>query len=182
MAKRAEIAKDILNVLAVVGVLAVAVVAPGAVGVFARGLGLTKYSRTQINRAIKSLENSNMVSIGKDGDKTTIQLTKKGKQKHLKYKLDEMKIQPQKKWDGKWRIVIFDVPINQSRNRMEFTSKLKEIGFKLVQKSVWVCPYPCEDEIDFLKEIYEIRPYVRIITAENIDIKNDLLKKFQLEE
>ena len=109
-------------------------------------------------------------------------MTKNGKEKHLKFKVEDMKVNPQKNWDKKWRLVIFDVPVNKSFNRRVFTDKLKEMGFVLLQKSVWCCPYPCEDEIDFLKELYEIGPYVRIVTAEQIDIAYDLQKKFNLLE
>src|SRR3989344_1088634 len=152
MAKRSEIAKDILYVLSKVGILAVVIVAPGMAEIFRQYDLYKKYSKTQIDRSFKGLENSRMVSIGQEGDKTVIKLTKKGKEKWLEF----------------------------NNNRKEFTRKLGEIGFELVQKSLWACPYPCEDEVDFLKEIYEIRPFVRLITAEEIDIKADLIKRFKL--
>ncbi|OGE74198.1 MAG: hypothetical protein A3I07_03145 [Candidatus Doudnabacteria bacterium RIFCSPLOWO2_02_FULL_42_9] len=180
MAKRSEIAKDILYVLSKVGILAVVIVAPGMAEIFRQYDLYKKYSKTQIDRSFKGLENSRMVSIGQEGDKTVIKLTKKGKEKWLKFKIDDMKIKPQKKWDRKWRLVTYDIPVEFNNNRKEFTRKLGEIGFELVQKSLWACPYPCEDEVDFLKEIYEIRPFVRLITAEEIDIKADLIKRFKL--
>ena len=179
--KRNEIIKDVLLALGVIGLVVVAVVAPNFVGVLGKlFISGKKYKNAQIKRSLFSLEKRGFVSISQEGGKTVIKLTKNGKQKMLKYKIDSMKINPQKKWDHKWRLVIFDIPIDQSAARIEFTRKLKEIGFKLLQKSVWVCPYPCEDEIDFLKVVYEISPYVRIIIAEYIDIKNDLIKYFKL--
>lgn len=178
---RNEIIKDVLLALGAVGLVAVAIAAPNLVGVLGGHFtSRNKYKNVQIKRSLLGLEKRGFVNMSKEGDKTVISLTKDGKQKMLKYKIDSMKINPQKKWDHKWRLVIFDIPVDKSAARIEFTRKLKEIGFKLMQKSVWVCPYPCEDEIDFLKEVYEISLYVRVVVAEYIDIKNDLIRYFKL--
>lgn len=178
---RNEIAKEILQVIGAVGLIGVALAAPNFIGALTQYRKFKKiYKNQQIKRSLLSMEKRGLVSMGKEGDRLVIKLTKNGKQKLLKYKIEDMKIKPQKKWDRKWRLVIFDIPVDYSQARGEFTRKLKEIGFRLLQKSVWVCPYPCEDEIDFLKEVYNIYPFVRVITAEKIDIKHDLIKYFKL--
>ena len=180
--KKSEIMKDILIVLGAVGLVGVAIVAPNAVGAIVSLFdGKKDYTHKQIKRSADVLEKNKLISVSYEGDKTVVKLTKNGKQKLLKYKLDDIKIKPQKIWDKKWRLVIFDIPKGLGKVRMEFTRKLKEVGFILLQKSVWVCPYPCEDEIDYLKEIFKVRPFIRIITADNIDIVGDLRKKFKLE-
>ena len=173
-AEKAEIIKAILAAVAVTGVVAVSF-AP----FFKKG---RQFKASQIKRSVQLLKRNGLISVNQEEDKTVIRLTKNGKEKHLKFKVEDMKVNPQKNWDKKWRLVIFDVPVNKSFNRRVFTDKLKEMGFVLLQKSVWCCPYPCEDEIDFLKELYEIGPYVRIVTAEQIDIAYDLQKKFNLLE
>ena len=181
MAKRNEIAKAILATLGVVGVVTVAVLFPGVLPAMAEVFGLKKkYSQKQLQQSLAKLEKSKLISITDNVGKTIVRLTKLGKEKVLKFKFDDLRIQKQKHWDRKWRLVIFDVPKNLHINRTVFTKKLKEIGFKQFQKSVWVTPYPCEDEIDFLKEIYLIRPYVRIVTATAIDIQTDLIDQFAL--
>ena len=100
------------------------------------------------------------------------------RKKLLKFKLDEMIIKKPKRWDGKWRVVIFDIPEKFRLGRDYLRNKLKELGFYQMQKSAWVHPYPCGDEVDFIKELYEVRPFVRVITADSIDIKHDLVKYF----
>jgi len=181
MAKRNEIAKTILLGLGAVGFIATAIIAPGAAAVIAKELKLGgKFSNGQIRKSLLRLEKSKLIGVGKDGDKTVVHLTKGGKEKLLKYKLEEMKIQPQKRWDKMWRLVIFDVPEDFHLNRTIFSRKLRDMGLRLLQKSVWVCPYPCEDEIEFLKTVYNIRSYVRVVTAIKIDIQNDLVKEFKL--
>ncbi len=182
MAKRNEIAKAILISLAAVGILTVAIITPGVLPAVADILKLNKkYNSRQVKQSLYKLEKSKLISVAQESGKTVVRLTKRGKDKILRFKLEDMKIQPQKYWDKKWRLVIFDVPKNLHVNRTVFSKKLREMGFKPLQKSVWVTPYPCEDEIDFLKEIYLIKPYVRIVIAQSIDIQNDLINKFKLE-
>ena len=41
-------------------------------------------------------------------------------------------------WDGKWRIVIFDIPEQKRLIRDLFRRNLKKWGFKHLQKSVWI--------------------------------------------
>jgi CRISPR-associated endonuclease Cas2 len=180
MAKKGEIAKDILSILAAAGLVVVALTLPNALSAFR--FNHNKYSKRQVYNSLRNLKAKKLVSIGtgKEGDKTVVKLTKLGKEKVLKYKFDDLKIQKQTKWDKRWRIVIFDVPEDFKNNRTIFAKKLKDMGFKSLQKSVWVCPYPCEDEIDFITELYEISRYVRLVTAEQISFQEDLMEKFKL--
>ena len=180
MAKKDEIAKAILYTIAAVGIIAVAIAAPNLIGVLGRYSKTKEYKDRQLKRSLRKLEQNELISISEQEGKTVVRLTKKGEEKLLKYKIEEIFIPKPKKWDRKWRLVIFDIPEKFKVNRTIFSRKLKELEFFQLQKSVWVCPYPCEDEIDFIKEIYEIRRFVRIVTAEYIDMEFDLLKKFNL--
>lgn len=180
---RNQIFKLLLNSLKVAGLISVAIVAPNLIGSFAKFNKVfsdKKYNNYRLRRSLTSLEDKGLVSIGQEGNKTIIKLTKNGQQKLLKFNVDDLQIKIPKKWDKKFRIVIFDIPERKKKARYAFRSKVKEMGFIQIQKSVWLYLYPCEDEIDFIKEVYEIRPYVRVITAERIDIQNDILKKFNL--
>jgi len=67
------------------------------------------------------------------------------------------------RWDGLWRVVIFDIPVHYNKARTAFRAKLKELGFVQIQKSVWVCPYPCETEILFVADFFSVRRYIEIM-------------------
>lgn len=180
MAKKNEIAKGLMYALAAVGVVTVAVALPGLAAAFAPFMKSRRLNKDQVNRTLRTLEHNRLISITEEAGKTVIKLTKNGREKLLKYKLADMKMTKPGKWDRKWRLVIFDIPEDFKTNRTVFVYKLKELGFLPLQKSVWAWPYECEDEIDFLKEIYEIRPYVRVARADYLDIQADLIKKFNL--
>ena len=116
----------------------------------------------------------------KDDDSVEIILTENGRKKALKYKIDEIKIKIPNKWDKKWRIVIFDIPEKKRRAREALRMKLKELGFKELQKSVFVFPYECRDEIDFIVEVFEIRNCVRFLMVDSFTNEEELKLKFNL--
>lgn len=109
---------------------------------------------------------------------SVITLTTLGENKVKYYLVEKMKISVPEKWDKKWRIVAFDIPNDQKTARNILSSKLKKLGFIRLQKSIFVFPYDCKKEIDYLKEIYQIKPYVQYILADQIDSEADLLNHF----
>lgn len=132
-------------------------------------------------RVVKEFYRDRIVDYreNKDGIVEII-LTKDGRQKALKYQIDEIKIKKPDKWDGKWRIVVFDIPEKKKRAREALRNKLQELGFKELQKSVFVFPYECEDEINFIMEIFEIRPYVRFMRVDSFTNEEQFKIKFKL--
>jgi len=135
-------------------------------------------NRYAFNRAIRGLYQSKLVSRNENKDGyVTIVLTGAGKLKALTYQIEEMRINPMVKWDKKWRLVLFDIPENRKKARDILRFRLKKMGFCEFQKSVFISPYPCEDEVEYVSKIYNIRKFVRFIIAHSID--NELVfKKF----
>ena len=115
-----------------------------------------KINNRSLHAAIKKLYQSKIVTYKENKDKTiTLVLTENGKEKTLIYDLDSIKLQQQDKWDGLWRIVIFDVPERFKKGRNALSSKLKQLGLYPLQKSVFIYPYECKDEIDFIVEFLD---------------------------
>ena len=137
--------------------------------------------RKKLLRITREFYNDRLVDYkeNKDGF-VEIVLTKEGEKKALKFKIDEIKIKKPLKWDGEWRIVIFDIPEKFKKAREALRMKLKELGFLELQKSVFVLPYECEDEINFIVEIFLIRPFVRFIRAKSFTNEEQLKIKFDL--
>jgi CRISPR-associated endonuclease Cas2 len=137
--------------------------------------------RNKLVRAVREFYSERIVDYKEKEDGTVeIVLTKDGRQKALKYQIDEIKIKKTDKWDGKWRIVIFDIPEKKKKAREALREKLKELGFKELQKSVFIYPFECEDEIDFIVEVFEIRPYVRFLRVESFTNEEQFRLKFKL--
>jgi len=140
-----------------------------------------KINQQALNRAIKSLYESKLIDIkeGIDGA-TKITITQSGKTKSIEFKIDEMNIKKPKIWDKKWRIVVFDIPEKHKKAREAIRECLNNLGFYKFQKSVFVLPFECSDEIDFITEYFNVRSYVRLILAETMDNELHLKKIFNL--
>lgn len=137
--------------------------------------------KRSLHRAIKNIYKSKMVDCRSDKDGMfVLTLTEKGKKRVLRYELESMKISKMKKWDGKWRVVLFDVPETKKKMRDILRFRLKKLDFFEFQKSVFVHPFDCQNEIDFLVEFYMIRPNVRFMVVESVDNELHLKKHFGL--
>jgi len=138
-------------------------------------------NKRALHRAIKNLYQSKIIDIKEDKDGiTTLVLSDKGKEKALTYNLDKIKIKKPVQWDGKWRVVLFDIPESQKKVREALRFHLKNMDFFEFQKSVFIHPFECRDEIDYLIEFYNIRPFVRFIIGESVDNELHLKKHFNL--
>jgi DNA-binding transcriptional regulator PaaX len=139
-----------------------------------------KINERELYLEIKRLYQSRLLERKENTDGSfTFVLTDKGKIRAITYRFDEIRIKSNN-WDGKWRLVVFDVPEKLRSGRDALRNKLKELGFYELQKSVFVFPYQCEDEINFIIEFFDLRRYVRIGLLENIDNELHLKKIFKL--
>jgi len=136
--------------------------------------------KSNLQKRLAELEKRGWIKVEKNADEIIVKLVKKGKLQAIKYQIDDLKIEKPEKWDGKWRIVIFDIPNKKRVARDVLRQKLKEMDFQILQESVFIHPYPCEKEIEVIKSVYEIWPYVNLIIAEKIDNENKLKEKFNL--
>ena len=82
--------------------------------------------------------------------------------------MDSLILKNTGKWDGLFRIVIFDIPEEKRKVREFLREKLRNLGFQQLQKSVFVIRLECKDEIDFLRHSLEIAPHVSYILAKDV--------------
>ena len=110
--------------------------------------------------------------------KRIVKLTKHGELKALVVKM-EIQSSP-KTWDGKWRLVIIDIPESARDIRHQLRGLLKLVGFKALQASVYINPYPLsQDSVDYLNRT-KLARYIRMLRVDKVDSPKDLLKAFKL--
>jgi len=179
----ATAAKVILAALALGGILVVGAVAPNVLSLFGR-LGRNRFSGNQIRDGFNNLKRKKLVEVIRTkGDKTVIRLTTKGGKRIRELVLDTLTIPKPKKWDGVWRVMIFDIPVSMNKARSAFRATIKDLGMYQLQKSVWVYPYPCEDEILFTANFFNIEKHIEIFETKyfmNKITEEVLLKEFNL--
>ena len=159
------------------GILTLSVIAPKLpYDILKSYLKNKKFQHKTFNRDLSRLYNRGDVRLGKD----TVSITKKGKERVLKYELDEMEIKKPTKWDKKWRLVVFDIPNPRRKVSNTLRHKLIDLGFIQYQKSIFIHPFDCRDEIDYVREVYDVGGNVKLIVAESIDDEAYFLRKFHL--
>lgn len=179
---KSEIVKDILRWLVLVGAVYIAANSPYFVWNLTKQIPRwRKYKRRNLSNAFKRLLKQDCIEIRKKRNQFYIGLTAKGKKMAGWLQIDALKIKRPKKWDKKWRIVIFDISQLKKIYRELFRSKLKELGFYQLQKSVWVMPFDCRDEIELLRDFFGLsQKEMRLIVAGDIGPAEWLIKKFKI--
>lgn len=130
-----------------------------------------QYYPSSIERQLNRLLRKGLVTIEESKNGPIVAISDHGKTEILRYDLNDMHIPDQKKWDGNWRMVIFDIPKNRDEIRAQFRNHLKSLGFYQMQKSVYVYPYPCAKHVQYLREVYGIPHSVKLATIS--DLEND---------
>ncbi len=85
------------------------------------------------------------------------------------------------KWDGKWRLISFDVPVNEDIKRSRLRGLLKEFDFYQLHKSVWVSPYKLAEEFWKLLFDQELDKYCKMMTVEIIEGGEEMKNYFHLD-
>ena len=137
-----------------------------------------KIDRRLIHNAIRRLNQKRLIELIQKGDKLYIQITKNGKNLIKNFDYDYLILYRPKKWDKKWRLVIFDIPEKKNKERQAFSTKLKDLGFYPLQESSYIYPYDCQDELDFVCEFLSINRYVNYCLVESLGKREGDLRQF----
>lgn len=184
--KTKSITKEILKYLLWIGIFYFAASSPYFCYKIWKDLLRGKYSKKRftkkrISNSFNYLKKRRLIEIQRNGSDIKIFLTKEGEKLAKKYQIDSLKIENPKKWDKKWRVVIFDIAQIKRTIRDIFRRKLKELGFYCLQRSVWVYPYPCEKEIKILRDFLGVENRsIKLIIAESVEDDKFLKEFFKL--
>ncbi len=180
--KKKDIQNAVLAVVAVTGFVAFAAVAGNALQL----LDYLPNEKYNLKYRMKSVA-GRLVAKGyatwveRDGKKF-LRITPAGRKT---FALEQAKIalkNQKKKWDGRWRMVVFDIPERRSYIRTRLRTVMGEIGFVRLQDSVWVYPYDCEDFVALLKAELKIGKDVLYAIADTIEHDKSIRRQFNLPE
>ena len=110
--------------------------------------------------------------FGRNEGEITVKITRKGENIIRDVDIDSLELKKQGSWDGKWRLIIFDIPVGKNKNRLAFTERIKKLGFVMIQKSVWAYPFECYEELMILRKFYEIEKHVTY--CEVVEVEDEL--------
>ncbi len=135
------------------------------------------FTRVQIRRKLADMQREGFVREEKDG---RYKITKRGRDLLSEEKIWAFEIPRQKKWDYRWRMVLYDIPAAKRKTRHIFREKLREMGLMLYQNSVWVHPYPLEEIVAVIADFYGLKDCVMFAVAERINGEKRLRQEFGL--
>jgi hypothetical protein len=127
-----------------------------------------KRDRKNFSRLIYRLKKNGFIKIDNLKNRKAVILTPKGEIKALKtkYKLLDKK---QRK-DRKWQMLIFDIPENKRFLRDLLREYLYFLGYRMLQRSIWVCPYDVFKETEYFLRKYSLDSFVRLFLIEELEI------------
>ncbi|HEY4501671.1 MAG TPA: CRISPR-associated endonuclease Cas2 [Candidatus Paceibacterota bacterium] len=175
--QRGDLQNIILSTVAVAGVIAVGLLAPNALGAMAK-LGLIPGPR---QREIINASRARLVARGLlKYEHGKLRLTPKGKAQLRRLRLLDYKLKKPKRWDKKWRVLIFDIPERRKVTRNRVRAVLSRLGFERLQDSVWVYPYDCEDVLTLLKADLRVGKDMLYMVVDSIEYDGHLRARFAL--
>ncbi len=147
--RNARLQALVLGTVAAAGIIAVGLMAPNALsGMKKLGLLPKAREREYITAARNRLKRKGLL-IEQDG---FLRLSKAGERELERMSLLQADTIPRpKRWDEKWRVLIFDIPERRKATRNRVRAYLVASGFLRAQDSVWIFPYPCEEFVALLK-------------------------------
>src|SRR3989344_7765723 len=176
--RRKELSGEILKITAGLIIVGSLLIAPGLAEIYRYFKAHKRAERDRIRQAIKILRGKKYIRSDNVRNNQLLVITSAGKRELLKYDYDDLNIRKPKKWDKKWRVVIFDIPEKKKKIRDQINLKLKELGFLSLQKSTFILPYECRNEVEFIRNHFYLKNEIRYINADEIDNQLGLVKKF----
>ena len=132
---------------------------------------LTKiYKTNSINQTLKRAENRGFTKKKIINEQVYIALTQSGEEEMSRLR-DTIKFDlssENKDWDGKYRLVLFDIPEKNRVVRDNFRNKLKQLGFIGWQQSVWVGKVDITRVMRKFLNKYGLSDYVLVIETEDL--------------
>ena len=175
--KHGELQKLVLETVKLAGVLSIGLVAPNVISAMSKlGLIANKRQGEIVSSSASKLTKKGLLKFnGK-----YYELTAEGEKKLRQLELRGYKLARPKKWDRKWRVIIFDIPEKKKKVREQIRNLFVSAGFSRLQDSVWVYPYDCEDIIGLLKTDFGVGRDILYMIVDEIENDRHLREEFEL--
>lgn len=176
-----EFQKALLAAAVLGGVVLIAATIPNAARLLKYFPGYKKGARFnyQAKSALGRLATKGLVVFVEEDGKRFARITEKG-ERMLQMETEKVKIAKKRRWDRRWRVVIFDIPERRKSTRVSIRRFMQEYGFVRLQDSVWIYPYDCEDLIALAKASLRIGADVLYMIVERLERDKHLREHFDL--
>tara|TARA_B100000378_G_scaffold237171_1_gene204269 strand:- start:374 stop:943 length:570 start_codon:yes stop_codon:yes gene_type:complete len=176
--------KAILQILADIGTLSVALIAPNALQILKVRSNNKHYhyKKTYIkNKVLRKMSERGLICIEERQGTSFARITSKGKEV-LRKKTYSGVIPRNKKWDKKWRIIVYDISEKYEGKRNLLRQALQRVGFKKIQGSVWVFPYECRQFLSLLRADLNLDKEIVYLETSFIENEEQILSWFKIKK
>ncbi len=122
----------------------------------------------EFSKLIYWLKRNNYIKVKNLEGKKAVMLTGGGMDKAIKAACKAEVGKYKRRKDGKWIMIIFDIPKRDERKRNLLRSVLQNFGYKILQKSVWVTPHDMYEKTENMLQYYSLDKYVKIFLIEEL--------------
>lgn len=177
---RRNVRNAMLITIGTAGLIAVAAIAPNMFQLLGRSGALARI-KYQTKGILARLKIKGEIEFIEHDGKRYVRLTEKGEEV-LAFEQQTMLLANSKprKWDYRYRLVMFDVPERRKKIRERLRFQMQEVGFLRIQDSAWVYPYDCEEFMALLKADLHIGKDVLYAVVEEIENDGWIRKHFGL--
>ena len=130
------------------------------------------HNEQAVRVAVSRMMKQGLLQSEKKGNKSYYELTERGVSRINEAAKRIYKLDPHN-WDGKWRIIMYNIPEEKRQLRDEFRKELQWSGFGNLANGCWVSPNNFEKEINLLISKYQIEEYVQLFLSKHIGPKPD---------
>jgi len=177
-----EVSRFVLGMAGATAIVAVAALMPGLAHVAAPFIKREEREQRKLLRlTLKRLSRRGLIATYARADgREVIALTQKGKQELARLELCGLRPPKKQKWDGKWRLVMFDVSEKRKYLRDRIRAILRQAGFQRLQDSAWIYPFECEEIIETVRTGLRLREDAIYLTCERFPGDKKILAAFSL--
>ena len=170
-----------LGVLAAAGAIFTLVAMPGlaiVAGTFAQHGRGRRYHPSSMRPTLYRLKKKGFIRVVPHGKELRLSITQKGLLLLRSIRGKPLAIAKPATWDRQWQMIAFDIPEALKSKREAFRNALCALGFRKLQKSLFVLPFPCKKELSKIIEDLRIGPYVHLITATTFNGEPEMRRTF----
>jgi DNA-binding PadR family transcriptional regulator len=182
-ARRDSIRLALLSTIALAGALPIAIIAPKVLSLIKEehlDRILPPNPKQRLYETASRLKRKGLIEFRETDGKRHMHLTALGKRELQNIQERSEHVRKPRRWDRRWRIVIFDIPEKKHALRNKIRTLVQRIGFVRLQDSVWVYPYDCEEVIALLKTDLKVGRNVLYLIADAIEFDRPLREQFSL--
>ena len=173
---------EILRLATVSTLTAAMIIAPNSITLFNKRVQsyLKKMDENKREReyrdALRQLRQQKLIT---EDYEFGIRTTKKAEVRLEKRRIKELTLPTRVSWDGRWRMIFFDIPEKHKAQRDAFAAHITALGFKVLQRSVFVYPFDSRKQVEDITNYYSVGKYVSYVEAEYIDNQDALINKLK---